>query len=331
MPHPLTRAQATENAAFLRALERSGNVRLAAREAGIAYGTVQHRRRGHPAFAAEWDAALAVARARLAAVPAGPGDRPVAAGGAPAGAHRTRGGEAVVVRLRDGRCQVRRAQPGKLTRACEQAFLTALAATANVALSAKAAGAAEAAFYRRRRQNPGFAREMRAALAQGYERIEMALHEGFLPAAHKDDAWRHNDPPPIPPMSVNQALQLLYLHQKEARLLSEPAHLKRRRGESAEARSYRLAAMYKEGQRRAREAFAVAEAERAERGEPCMGDMLTANLPDLAQVTGWSRARAVEEGEGAGVYDPDVALFGGWRLEDVAASRSRAKKRARSA
>jgi len=142
----------------------------------------------------------------------------------------------------------------------------------------------------------------------------MALLAGFRPDAHTDDTWRRYEPPAIPPMTAGQALQLLYLHQKETRLLSEPPHLKRRRGESREAWSFRLAEMYKEGQRRKREAFAVAEAARAERGEPLITDWLTVNMPDLAQVTGWSKARSVTAGEGAGVYDPDVALFGAGAL-----------------
>src|SRR5260221_14169054 len=65
MARPLTRAQALQNRAFLQALRRTNNVRLACREAGAKYGTMQHRRRRHPAFALRWDAALAFAQARL--------------------------------------------------------------------------------------------------------------------------------------------------------------------------------------------------------------------------------------------------------------------------
>ena len=35
-------------------------------------------------------------------------------------------------------------------------------------------------------------------------------------------------------------------------------------------------------------------------------------MPDLAQVTGWSRADPEKGG-----HDPDTALFGGWRIEDM--------------
>lgn len=229
MPRPFTRTQALQNQAFLKALRRTGNIRFAAREVGLQYGTMQHRRAHHPAFAHAWAAALAFAQARLNKNGL---QGPKAKRSAPA-PHRTLGGEAVITRRNDGKLQMRAAQPGKLTKQCEQAFLAALSATANVRLSAAAAGAAEAAFYRRRRQNPAFAREWFLALQEGYEQLEMALHASWSPHSHEDDAWRHNAPPPIPPMTVNQALQLMYLHQKEARLLAEPPHIKRRKAKAA--------------------------------------------------------------------------------------------------
>lgn len=307
MARPLTREQTLQNHAFLEALERTGNIRLAARETGIRYGTVQHRRANHPAFAQECDAALAVAHSKLRAE--GGRKPPSATDAAPS--YRTKGGEGVVVRRRDGKLQMRAAQPGKLTRQCEQAFLAALSATANVRLSAAAAGASVAAFYRRRRQNPAFAREMRMALQAGYERLEMALLESFEPGSYRDDAWRHNDPPPIPPMTPYQALQLLYLHQKEARLLAEPPSLRRRKGESSEALSYRLSVMHDLRLQRDRERWEVTEAARRE-GKASAGPAITPPLPALEQVTGWSRADA-----GKTPHHPERALFGGWRLGDL--------------
>lgn len=328
---------ALENRAFLRELERTGNAREAARRIGKAYGTMQHRRKRSIALAQRWVAAVATAQARLGeagafrpewgkgAAPAVPcrtppppfaqeGERsPSPSRGGAWEAHRTQGGEGVVIRRNDGRLQYRRAQPGKLTRACEQAFLLALAATCNVKLSAAAAGAAEKAFYRRKQRDPGFAREWQLALDEGYARMELACLEAAQPEAHAHDAWRHNDRPALPPMTVNQALQLLYLHQKEARLQAEPPHLKRRRGESGEAWSYRLSAMYQATQERARDQFRIAEAARHARGEatyqPWEPPVV---LPDLAQVTGWSRADPAKA-----AHDPDRALFGGWRLEDM--------------
>lgn len=333
MARPLTPAQRHENAAFLKALRRGGNVRLAARECGLKYGTLQHRRAHHPAFAQRWAVALAFANARLRR--AGGPLRPAARATSPAGgggsegsdtALRTRGGEPVVIRLKSGRLQMRRAQPGKVTAQAEQAFLLALSATANVSLAAAAVGVAEAAFYRRRRQNPAFAREMRAALAEGYGRLEMALLESQSPESGEHAAWQDNDRPAIPPMTPAQALQLMYLHQKEARLLAEPAHLKRRQGESQEAYSYRLSVMWQLGREREREKFRVAEAARRASGGPSPHAPPPIALPDLAQVTGWSTADPAKEKHG------DAALFGGWRMENLTdAQREAGREKAHDA
>jgi hypothetical protein len=217
-----------------------------------------------------------------------------------------------IIRTKSGRLQLRRAQPARLTREAEQAFLAALSATANIRLSAAAAGFSHSAFYHRRRTSPAFAREMRLALQMGYERLEMALLEAADPAAYADDAWRHNDPPPIPTMTANQALQLLYLHQKEARLEAEPPHIKRRRGESSEAHSVRLSEMYEARMERAREAFRIAEAARRAAGRPSPFGPQPPVLPALDQVTGWSKADPANA-----PHDPTRALFGGWRLKDV--------------
>lgn len=326
MARPLTPAQRHDNAAFLNALRRGGNVRLAARECGLKYGTIQHRRAHHPAFAQRWDVALAFANARLRE--SGGKQGPSSTAKDEDASLRTTGGEPVVVMLKSGKLQVRRAQPGKVTRQAEQAFLLALSATANVSLAAAAVGVAEAAFYRRRRQNPAFAREMRGALAEGYERLEMALLESQSPESGEHAAWQDNDRPAIPPMTPAQALQLMYLHQKEARLLAEPAHLKRRQGESQEAYSYRLSVMWQLAREREREKFRVAEAARRAPGGPSAHAPPPIALPDLAQVTGWSNADPAKGKHG------DAALFGGWRMENLtdaqqAAGREKAHDAAR--
>ncbi|MES2755257.1 MAG: hypothetical protein V4659_11375 [Pseudomonadota bacterium] len=329
MPRPLTRQQQLENAAFLRELRRTGNVRLAAREVGVKYGTIQHRRAKHPGFAVRWDAALTFAWARLEAGglrgPSGssmitarrgrsddsPHPKPSLEGGGLKNSRRTAGGEPVIVRRNDGKLQMRRALPGKLTKQCEQAFLAALSATANVRLSAAAAGAAEAAFYRRRRQNPAFAREFLLALQEGYDRLEMALLESADPASFEDDHWRHNEPPAIPPMTANQALQLMYLHQKEARLWTTPFPERLRPGETRVARSEMLQMIHEAKLARDRERFRIAEAARLARGDETHAEWGPGELPDLSQVTGWSKA------SGKAGADESRALFGGWRIGDI--------------
>jgi hypothetical protein len=302
---PFTSAQRRENAAFLAALHRTGNVRLSAREAGVKYGTIQHRRGGHPEFASRWDIALVDAHARFhAGGVKAPPVMPRRAGAA----LRTHGGEPLVVRTKSGRLQVRPAHRGKLTQAAEQLFLQALSATANVRLSAAAAGASVAAFYRRRRQKPGFAREWRLALETGYVRLEAAAIMAVDPDSHEDDAWRDNDPPPIPPMTASQALQLLFLHRESVRQgWVEP---RPRRGESDAVYIERLRASWMTDQARAAEREALRRAlEREEEVPPELPP-----LPALDQVTGWSRA------SGRPPHHAGVALFGGWRIGDMAAS-----------
>lgn len=323
MARPLTRAQVLQNRAFLRALEQTGNAGAAARIAEVAISTIRLRRSAHPSFARDWDATLAVAHARLS----GRWGLLPQASPAPssAGALRTVGGEPVVQRGKNGRLQLRAALPARLTRAAEQAFLLALSATANVRLAAAAAGASFTLFYRRKAENPGFAREWRLALQEGYERLEAALLESAMPEAFVDDAWTRNERPEMPPMATAQALQLLYLHQKEARLLAEPAHLKRRRGESREAHSYRMAAMHRAGLDRDREAYRVLQAAKLAGAGPSPHETPIV-LPDLAQV----RASMADPAKGG---HSDRALFGGWRIEHLtdvhreAAAAARSKQR----
>jgi hypothetical protein len=226
---------------------------------------------------------------------------------------RTRGGEAVVVRTRAGTLQLRLAHPGKLTKAAEQAFLAALSASANVRLSAAAAGASPAAFYRRRKRDAAFAREFRIALGMGYERLQLAAIRSALPESGEHDAWRSNEPPPIPPLTADQALQLLCHHRKSVELGWDLPHRRRRRGEPWETYTERLSAMWRSERERAAEDEAVARAlrfeatgswRREDEAEP-------PPLPPLHLVTGWSRA------SGRAPHHEGVALFGGWRIADM--------------
>ncbi|MFN1208532.1 hypothetical protein ACKXGD_16360, partial [Enterococcus lactis] len=92
-----------------------------------------------------WDAALALAHARLNNAQQ-PGES--GTGVAEAAPHLTR--------LANGRLQLRAPTRRRLTREHEQAFLAALSATANVRLSAAAAGFSHSAFYQLRNYNPAF-------------------------------------------------------------------------------------------------------------------------------------------------------------------------------
>lgn len=74
--------------------------------------------------------------------------------------------------------------------------------------------------------------------------------------------------------------------------------------------------MYQENLRREREKFRIAEAARAARKAQSEAERIV--LPDLAQV------KADRADPGKTPHDPDRALFGGWRLEDMAEQRREA-------
>ena len=228
-PDVFTRRQAAQNAAFLASIRRTGNAREAARALGYNRSTFTKRRAVHPAFAARWDAALAFASAALN-LPS----RPREGSGEGSAPNTTVSNKSpTTTRTANGRLQLRRPTANRLDRTAEQAFLSALSATANIRLSAAAAGFSHSAFYARRKASPAFAREMRLALAAGYETVESALIAGSLSGSHDHDEWRHNAPPPIPPMTADQSLQLLHLHARTVHLQQEPPQIKRRRGESS--------------------------------------------------------------------------------------------------
>ena len=296
---PLTRNQQLQHRAFLKALARTGNAKLAAAAIGISDATLHGRRKRYPPFAQSWEATLAAAKARL--------HRRGGAQGAAGPAGRAAGGEPVITLLANGRLQVRAARRGSLTKATEQAFLASLSVTANISLSAAAAGASVAAFTRRRRRDPGFAREMRLALAAGCQRLEEALIAGFLPDSHTDDAWRHNDPPEMPAMTPTQALQLLYLQQKKVMLRAEAAMPARRRGDPPGAANARRHDAYAVRVKQQAEDNVIAGLNRMAAQLGLSPHEEPPQLPDLDQVTGWSGADPAKQPHG------ESALFGGWR------------------
>jgi hypothetical protein len=313
MPYP-TR-EAAENAAFLDALRRTGNSSLAAREAGLNRSTLRGRKRRSAVFAAQWEAARAASHAALKL---GGGERSAQAAGAPARL-RTEGGEIIVGRTRGGRLQLRRAPAGWMTKKGEQAFFRALSATANVRLSAAAAGFAHSAFYQKKKKRPAFAREMRISLAVGYDQIECAAVAAAHPGARGLTDWRRNDLPPLMPLSWDQAFQLLCLHQRSVHQSWEQPHRRKRRGESDEVHVERLRAMWRAEKGREAEEEALRRAAHYERTGDWRyaGEAPPPPLPPLELVTGWSKASGKAGRHG------DRALFGGWRIGDMARKRAR--------
>ena len=316
---PFTPRQQRENVRFLAALRRTGNVRLACRELGVHRSTYTKRRARCAAFATEWDMVLAAVHAafHLAGGPRLPAAAsPLQAfregpGAGPAPALKTRGGEPVIVRQGNGRLQLRLAPAGRMTEAAEQLYLAALSASANIRLSARAAGFAHSSFYARRTRWPGFRAGMGQALAIGYDRLEYVVMERALQAIHgaePEQSWlgamiRDN---PLPAFTFNQAFQTLCLHRNTCRLDGA-----RPPGRPSKVEPSPAAAMFAIG----RNVDAILRADHYHLtgtwilpGEPESGPP---RLPPLALVTGWSKARP-----GTARHDPDKALFGGWRIGD---------------
>lgn len=133
-------------APFLAALKDGKGVKAAIARSGVAVSTLYTRRKRDSRFALEWD---------LAVLP-----------------HSTPG---------DRRAQARRKGSTKADR-----FIAKLTETSNISAAAAHAGVAPAWVYKRRREDPEFARRWRAALAEGYDNLEMELL-ARLRAGHSPD------------------------------------------------------------------------------------------------------------------------------------------------
>lgn len=154
-------------ARFLAALEAGGTMKDALSAAGIAQSTAYRLRKRDADFAARWDGlrpqtlagkaatarAAAIAAARASAAPPGWVAHPIA----------------------------KRLGRARLTR-----FLDALAETSNISAAAAEAGIETGPIYRLRRADATFASAWYAALAEGYDTLEMELLQhlrGGEPAA----------------------------------------------------------------------------------------------------------------------------------------------------
>ena len=141
MPKPQTPRQSREPewvAPFLAALRADPRVRQAARSAKVALSTAYSRRRIDPAFARDWDEARG---------------KPVDSVKAGWGGSRRIGARKI------------------------ERFLETLAESSNVRAAAEAAGMGVRTVYRLRRDDPEFARAWYAALAEGYDNLEMEMLE----------------------------------------------------------------------------------------------------------------------------------------------------------
>jgi hypothetical protein len=205
-------------AAFMAAVAATGNRTLAAERARVSPSWVTLHRATDPAFRAELDAALATARATLAA------QRSARAGMRPAAGLRTAAGEELVVRGGNGRrTQIARARLRQWTPRIEARFVDALAGCCNVRAACAAVGLSVASAYNHRARWHAFAESWDAALATGYARIEAALIHAATAMVRVDQAAGAADEIECVPdlsitgMTVDAAIQLLWLHQKQVK------------------------------------------------------------------------------------------------------------------
>ena len=106
--------------------------------------------------------------------------------------------------------QLIRSKGDRWTDEAEAVFLDHLAASCNVLASCQAAGFGNYSVYKRRREDPAFARRWQAALEQGYARIEMALVQR---AADALEGVAPDPDTPITTMTAELALKILARHR----------------------------------------------------------------------------------------------------------------------
>jgi hypothetical protein len=183
---------------FLRALARTGNVRVSAAEAGVDAGTAYDHRSKDPAFAAKWAAALVRAKGR-------PPSRKASAG---------KGEELVLRRTKRGD-QMIRAAPGRWCAQAEGLFLEALMETACVRSAALACGFSATALYQRREAYPEFAETWDRVLGQAKARIPDMLAAATI-ASLDPDASTRRVRRGLPRVNVDQAIRISAIEQKRA-------------------------------------------------------------------------------------------------------------------
>jgi hypothetical protein len=195
-------------AAFFAALSETGNQTIAAERARVSRSWVQLQRSIDPEFRAQVAAAVAEARASILALRmSGEGGcKPPAKWGA-------QEGEDLVLRGGRGkRVQIARARLRQWTPRLEELFIRALTATCNVKLACRAVGLSAPSAYKHRERWPAFAERWDAAIPAGWTNVDSALVTGAIALLDPEV-----DPPEaLGPMSVDQAIRLVGLHQRRA-------------------------------------------------------------------------------------------------------------------
>lgn len=157
---------------FLRALRRTGNVRVSAAEAGVDPGTAYDHRIKDAGFAAAWAAMLEKAK-----------NAP-----RPCSGRAGKGPGLVARRSKRHGVQLVQAGEGRWSVEADAAFFAALGRTACVRRAAAACGFSTNALYKRREAYPEFAERWRAVEEEAKQRIPALLAAATIASLDPDSA-----------------------------------------------------------------------------------------------------------------------------------------------
>jgi hypothetical protein len=207
-------------AAFLKAVRETGNQSLAAERAKVSRSWVQLHRSADPAFDADVRAAIETAKTALRSAE---GQRPPSGWG-------FFDGEELVVRGTNGRrVQIARARLRQWTPRAEGRFLQVLSATCNVEASCAAVGLSPVSAYEHRKRWPAFGERWDDAIEAGSRRIDGGLTASAIASLEPPEPGEPPIEPIVAPMSVDDAIRLVRLHERRARE-AEARRLGRARG-----------------------------------------------------------------------------------------------------
>ena len=110
--------------------------------------------------------------------------------------------------------QLKRSAGKRWTEETERRFLAALAGSCNVRLAAAELGLCVHTAYKRRRNDPGFARAWDQAIEIGRHELESSIHENLN---HFFDREMPEPQTPMRDVSVMDAIRLVRLYEKRER------------------------------------------------------------------------------------------------------------------
>jgi hypothetical protein len=201
-------------AAFFAALRETGNQTLACERARVSRAWVQLQRSTDPAFKAEVAAAVAEAKERLRWAPdRARGDE---SGAKPPRKWAFQDGEELVVRgSRGRRVQVARARLHQWTPRVEARFIALLEQCCNLRLALREVGLSAQSLHEHRKRWPEFDARCEDALDVGYSRLDDGVVTAGLLGLNPRLAEMYElSPPMVAPMSADDAIRLLRLHER---------------------------------------------------------------------------------------------------------------------